>query len=410
MDINNPDNYTVILSSAIVNYSYPVFYYSYNSNYQGRIFYLSDEDGFFNIYAVKLLNNDSIGIPVKLIHNTGNKNITDYSLSFNGRIGYTMDSMVYVADIHNQTDTIYTENHTLLDSSSFNIHVNYQITSWQKIENDSSHIVDSHLLYENGNFYWGPPSYADSTGDCQWLTTSTEAEPMGSSLYCWENNDTVNAIVGLYSPYLDTIVLNTYSKPDVRHMSMISWWIGVNRNFYDPHYLCFSTGLGDSSEIFSSQFSLWSEDGIFITNNNFPDDNPVVFFGEVKESNSGGWTLWVYCIWQSHIAGNTALSMSKNIADFTFSLSENVSVDNYLKVSPNPFRNKLNIEVNTNGIEGSLNIYYQSGQRVGGYNTINSDNNWQTLIWQPNIQLSKGIYIVVLNINGTNFTRKVVLQ
>jgi len=410
MDINNPNDNYVVLSSATVNYSYPIFYYSYNSNYQGRIFYLSDEDGFFNIYAVKLLNNGNIGIPVKLIHNTGNKNITDYSFNFNGQIGYTMDSMVYVADLHHQLDTIYIDNHTLLDSSSFNINVNYQIASWQKMENDSSHIVDSHLLYENGNHYWGPTSYADSMGNCQWLTTSTEVEPMGSSLYCWEKNDTVTAIVGSYSPYLDTILLKTYSKPNVRHMSMITWWFGVSKDLFEPYYLCYSTGLGDSSEIFSSQVNVWNEEGVFITDNNFCDENPKVFFGETKESNSWSWTRWVYCIWQSHVNGNIALSMSKNVADFTSSTNEIVSVDNYLNVSPNPFSDRLNIEINTQGKIGSVNIYHQSGQKVGGYNNINSGNEWQTLVWQPNVQTTKGFYIVVLSINGKSFARKVVLQ
>ena len=410
MDINNPvDNY-VVLSSATVNYSFPVFYYSYNSNYQGRILYLSDEDGYYNIYAVKLLNNDSIGIPIKLIQNTGNKNITDYSLNFNGEIGYTMDSMVYVADIHNQLDTIYIDNHTLLDSSSFNIKISYQIASWQKIENDSSHIVSSHLLFENGNHYWSPPFYADSTGDCQWLTTSTEAEAMGSSLYCWENDDTVTAIVGLYPPYLDTIILKTYSKTNIRHMSMITWWFGVNKDLFEPYYLCFSTGLGDSSEIFSSQFNVWNEEGVFITDNNFLDENPKVFFGETKEGSSWGWSLWVYCVWQSHVNGNIALSMSKNVADFSSSINENNSVDNYLKVYPNPFSDKLYIEFNTQGQKGSVSIYNQKGQKVGGHNNINSGNEWQTSIWQPNLQLSKGVYIVILSINGKSFARKVVLQ
>ena len=410
MDINNPNDNYVMLSSDTVNYCYPVFYNSSNSGYQGRIFYLSDEEGYFNIYAVKLLNNDSLGIPVKLIDNTGNKNITDYSFNFNGQVGYTIDSMVYVADLHYQTDTIYIDNHTLLDSSSFNIQISYQIASWQKIENDLSHIVDSHLLYESGNHYWGPSSYADSTGDCQSLTTSIEAEFMGSSLFCWENNDTVNAIIGLYSPWLDTIILNTYLQPDVKHMSMISWWFGVNKDLFEPYYLCFTTGLGDSSEIFSSQFSVWNEEGVFITNNNFRDENPKVFFGEEKESNSGSWTLWVYCVWQSHINGSTVLSMSKNIADFYSSINEDDAIDNFMKVSPNPFHDRLNIEVNTQDKEGSVNIYYQNGQKVGSYNAINSGNNWQTLVWKPNVQLSKGVYIVVLNINGKKFARKIVLQ
>ena len=410
MDINNPEDNSVVFSSGTVSYCYPIFYHSYNSSYKGRIFYLSDEEGSFNIYAVKLLNNDIIGIPVKLIHNTGNKNITDYSLNFNGQIGYTMDSMVFVADLHNQADTIYIDNHSLLDSSSCNIQVSYQIASWQKIENNSSHILDSHLVFENGNYYWGPKSYADSTGNCQWLTTSREAESMGNSLFCWENSDTVNAIVGLYSPYLDTIIINTYSKPDVKHMSMISWWIGVSKDFWDPYYLCFTTGLGDSAEIFSSQFTLWSEEGVYITDNNFPDDNPRVFFGEEKVSNSRDWTLWVYCIWQTHINGNPALSMSKNIADFYSSLNEEDVSDNYLKVSPNPFTNRLNIKVNTQDREGSVNIYYQNGQKVATYNTIRSINDWQTLIWQSDVRLSKGIYIVVLKIDDKDFTRKVVLQ
>ncbi len=410
MDLNNLEDNIVLLSSNTFSYTLPVYYSIYNSGSPGRLFYLSDEDGAYNLYAASLFANDSLGEAIKVVPNIGNGNILDYSLNFNGQIAYTIDSMVYAADLKFLSDTVYTENNALLDSASFNIRVMLSIASWQRMEEDSSYIINSHRTYNNGVHYWDTPFYADSTGDCRWLTSTTLSELTFNSLYCWEKGDTVKGIYGKNYLYLDTIIINTYSKSNVRQLSIINWYIGEKNLFYDPYYMCFATGLGDSSEIFCSQNNFGNEGGVYISNNNYPDDNPKVFFGNEKESYPSGWTMWVYCIWQTHINGNVALSMSKNIADFTYSVNENYDVDNYLKVSPNPFSDKLYISVNTNGETGNIIIFNQNGQQINFFSKLNSGNDWQTINWQTTTHLSKGVYLIVLNINGKEFVRKVILQ
>ena len=378
----------------------------------GYLFYLSDEEGFNNLYAAKLFENDSLGLPIKVVQNPENNNFIDYSLNFNGYITYTINSLVYAAELKFTWDTVYTEKNTLLDSASFNIQVNYSIASWQKIENDSSHIKSSQYVYnpDSAAFFWETPKYSDSTGDCRWLISSPVSEFMETSYSCWVKWDTVHGIFGHYAPYLDTITLNTYSKPDVRHISLITWFIGVKKLFWAPHYLCFATGQGDSSEVFCSQNNLWGETGVYLSNNDYPDDNPKVFFGEEKNSSPSGWSQWVYCIWQTHINGKTALSMSKNIADFTYSIKENITVDNILKVLPNPFHGRLNIRVNTFGEKANVNIYNVGGMQMASFNLIDSNKDWQSLSWQPSTGTPGGIYFVVVSLDGSEYVKKVLLS
>jgi len=220
----------------------------------------------------------------------------------------------------------------------------------------------------------------------------------------WVKNDTVFA-----SEYGgDVFVMNTNSKPNVREISLVNWGMGVKKEMWDMHYLCFATGLGDSSEIFSSQ-EFCNENGFYITNNNIPDDNPEVYFGEFSGSGNGGAKYYVYCIWQTHFNGNTALSMAKSVAEFTWSIDEKSVVNDFLKASPNPFSDRLNIKVNTYGTNAEVRIIDLMGQQIATY-TIHSGNEWQDINWQPSLKISKGIYLVVLNIDGKEFVRKVVYQ
>ncbi len=414
MNLSNLSDNQLLLGSETVNYRKPLFYVFNNPDFPGLLFYLSDQEGFFNLYAVKLFNNDSLGTPVKVIQNLLNKDITDYSLNFNGEIGYTIDSMVYAAIIKFTTDSVFTEKITLLDSASFNINISNNCATWQKIESDSSHIKNSRHAYhiDSTGFFWGTPGYADSTGDCRWLISSSSTNVVYSNYYCWVKNNSVKGIFGSY-PDLDTVIIDTYSKPDVRQISMFKWYIAVKEPIYDPYYLCFTTGLGDSSEIFCSQNPIFSDkEGVYLTNNNYRDDNPKVFLGEIESSSSAGWTMWVYCIWQAHINGKVALAMSKNIADFGYSINENLAVDKFIRVSPNPFHDKLNIKINTSGKKNAdLSIYTSGGIRIAGFTPRVSTGEWKNYTWHPSsTTVSAGIYFIVLTLDNRKYVKKVILS
>lgn len=399
MDLTNNEDNILLLSSETINYKSPTFYENYSPNFIGYLFYLSDEEGVDNLYAAKLFEDNTLGLSTKLIQNSANKNIIDYSINMDDYIGYTIDSVVYAAELKVMTDTIYIEEETILDSSSFNIQLGNRKAFWQKMESDSSHIRSSTYTFSTG---WRTPTYIDSIGDCRGLTTSSLIYGFGDGdEHCWVKGDTV---VG-YSDFMGSNTINTFSRTDVRELSMVNWFILVKDSYEQPHYLCFTTGLDDDSEIFSSHGEMGWEEGVYISNNNYPDDNPKVYFGEAVD-----WAFYVYCIWQTHINGKIALSMAKSKAFIGSGIEENSMIDNYLKISPNPFTDNLNIRFNTYGRNAELKIYDINGRQVAGFENVNLGINWQSVVWQPASKISKGIYVVSLQLDGKTYTRKIVRQ
>lgn len=409
MDLNDLSDNVELLSSELINYKQPHFELSNTSGFFGYLFYLSDEEDADNLYVVKLFDDNNLSSPIKVIQNNENQDIMDYSVHWDGIIGYTIDSVVYGAKLILGSDTVYTENQAVLDSSSFNAQVNFRTVYWQKMEMDSSHILKTRYTYnsDSGFYYWPSPTYIDTIANCNWLITSRLSDSwFGEEVNLWVRDDTVFSISNWDA---NRHVFNTDSKPSVRQITMINWTMGVKANFWDLYYLCFTTGLGYDSEIYCNS-EYCGPEGEYLSDNNYPDDNPEVFFGEFKSSSGGGWKDYVYCIWQTHIDGNTALSMSKSVADFTLSLDENFEVDNYLKVSPNPFINNLNVSFNTNGQDAEIKIIDAQGRIVGNIENINLSNGWQNISWQPTTKIYKGIYVVSLRLDGKTYSRKVVRQ
>jgi len=404
MDLNSLDDSVQLLLMENINYSNPYFQVS-GGSFLGHLFYLSDEEGADNLYVAKLFENDSLGTAIKVVENPDNKDVM-YAIAREGYIGYTIDSNIYAAELRFYTDSVFTENVVLLDSSSFNAQIISRTLVWQKIENDSSHIFISNYEFDSdsGFLLWEEPYCVDSVGNSQWLTTSRTIDYMGGDEFCWVKGDTVLGFSNSW--YNDLNTINTFSQPNVRQLSMVNWYVMVKYPYEEPHYLCFATGEGNESEIFSSHGEMGWEDSAYISNNNYPDDNPRVFYGESIDSYQ---EYYVYCIWQSHINNGIALSMAKSIAFIWGSVDENSITDNFLKVSPNPFNDRLNININTHGEIAEVRVLNVQGQQVASYQ-IHSNNDWQTINWHPTTKLPKGVYLVVLIIEGKEYVRKVVLQ
>lgn len=396
MDLNNIEDNILLLSFETINYKVPYFQLIEDADFLGYLIYLSDEEGADNLYAVKLHEDNSLSSSIKLIQNPDNKDILDYTINFNGSIGYNIDSSIYAAQIIFNSNTVFISNKKLLDSSGYNVQISNVNAFWQRIEMDSSHILTSRYSYnvDSGFYCWQEPTYVDMIGDCRWLSSSKLSNLWhGYNTYCWEKNDTVFGVFG-FDIYYD-VLLDVSSKSNIRQLSMINW----DTNMVDLYYLCFVTGVGDDSEIYSSG-NIFVEEGEFITNNNYPDDNPEVFFGELMSGGADVSYYYAYCIWQSHINGKIALSMSRNIVDFVTYIELNPNSNNFIKLSPNPFKNKLSISFNTYGQNAELKIYDINGSQVAGFENINLSNDWQHISWQPTTKASKGIYVVSLQLNG----------
>lgn len=410
MNLTSLSDNISILNSTTYNYSSPYFVYTFNPDYLGYIFYLWDKEGCKNLYASKYYENDSLGEAIKVVENNENYDVSDYSVIEDGFISFTIDSLVYVAELKFYMDSVYTENETLLDSNSTNIQVKYYGAAWQKEETNDFHIYKSYYKYnaDSAKFLWTEPSYADSMGNSNWLTRSNSIAGWGENSMCWVNNNYIKMLSGDYNySYIDTI--NTFSKNNVRQISMVVWDMAVKNSFHLPHYTAYTINTGDESEIFCSQGEYGWDDSATISNNSYMDENPKLFFGESVD----GWgteAYYVYCIWQSHVNGNIALSMSKAKAFIGSKIDENVPAENFLKVSPNPFNDRLKIAYNSHNQNGEIKIVNIKGELIAEFNNIKPSPAWESLEWLPDSQHSKGIYLVIYNFGNKQISTKVVLN
>ena len=411
MDLNYLEDNSTLLSSDTFNYKKPIFIDHNSTEYLGYLFYLSDTESAFNLYASKLYEDNTVGSSIKVIENVENSDIMDFTISTEGYIGYTIDSIVYAALLNIYNDTVYTEKITQLDTTSFNIQVDARIAFWQKLENDSSHIKYSNYKYipDSGFSTWEIPNYADSTNDCRWLIKSKFVESWNSDEFCWVVGDTIAGRSG-YNYFTTPNTINTFSQPNVRELSMINWFIAVKSTYEEPHFLCFTTGLGDSSEIYSSHGEFGWEEGAYISNNDYPDDNPEVYFGEMASGGSSGMVYNVYCIWQSHFGNKTALSMARSEAFIGSDIDENNLIDNHLRVSPTPFHSNLNIMIKGNNHNNDLKVYDVTGRIMVDFGSFKTENTWLSVEWAPNSDLKSGIYFVVLNADDKRYVKKVIYQ
>jgi len=410
MDINQLDDNITLLSSDTYNFKMPIFVYRYSPEYLGYLFYLSDTEGVFNLYASKLFDDNTLGLPIKVIQNPENKDIMDFTIS-EFFMGFTIDSIVRTGVIRLLEDTVYTEEIIKLDTISFNIQGSNGVALWQKIENDNSHIKYSINKFDpdSGYSYWHTPEYVDSSRDCRWLIKSKFIEESMSIEFCWLVGDVVFGNSN-YHNFTPPHTINTFSQSNVRELSMINWFIAVKLNYEEPHFLCFTTGLGDSSEIFSSHGQYGWEEGAFISNNNYPDDNPEVYFGESLNGVYNGYAYYVYCIWQSHFDDKIALSMSKSEAYIGSDIDENRVIDNYLRVSPIPFHDNLNIMIKGSSTYGDLKVYDIEGRTISDLGKLKMDNSWQTIEWHPKPVTKHGFYFVVLTFGDKKYVKKVIYQ
>jgi len=410
MNLTTINDIVPVLESESFNYANPSFIWRGNPDYIGYLFYLSDMDGYNNLYASKYYENDSVGESIAVCKNLQGEDITEYSVSEESFITFLIDSLVYVAELKFYSDSVYTENETIVDSSSYGAKVKFREVCWQKQVDGNSNIFISYLKYNEDaeEFYLTVASYLDSIGNSHSLDKSSSVFGWGYNHFCWINNNYIKVYSGSSSfDQYDTI--NNFDQEDVRQISMVNWDIAVKYPYELPHYLAFTVNQGESAEIFSSHGEFGMEDSAQISNNSYMDEYPNLFFGE----SVNGWgteAYYVYCVWQSHINGNIELSMSKAKAWIGSSIKENIKTDNYLKVSPNPFTDRLKISYNNHNRVSNIKIISAVGSIVADYKHLTPSNNWEYVNWQTLEHNSKGIYVVLLTIGSEQISTIVVLN
>lgn len=398
--------------SGEANYSNPLFYYSYSNLYKGFLLYLSDSLENIDVFASVVNNDLTLGETFQLTSTPGNESNLVASLRYDNNqiIGWIQDSSAWASTPDINESSISLTNLLLIDSLSVtNLKYNNNYAYIQRKAGDSLHLYYHQYEYDASthDWYWQEAIPIDTTGNNTQLALHTGALWLGINCIVWVKGNHIYTYSqeGWWGPPLNTI--NTYELPSISHPSLVSWDLPVKSEFDAPRVLAYSTGTGDSCEIYGSFGWYSTYDTVNITHNNIPDTDPFLFWGEPTEPMSN----WVYAVWQSHRNDYAPLYFSKAKAYIGSDIDEMNARSLTLNTSPNPFTKNLEITLSsTKNTEINLTIYSLSGKIIWHKMVQTPGHELQTCFWNPEKQIPKGLYLVVAEQNGVKLTQQVVYK
>jgi len=383
----------------------PIFIDGNSNEFEGFVLFFSSPDGDTNIFAAKLETDLTISETTQLTFTETSPGRMVFSSNWGGdQLGWIEDSCAYAAISQIDNGQISLGEITKLDSLyNTDIEIGGNMAYFQRKVGDSLHIYARDYEYDHGSgsWYWDDTYPVKTTGNNTDMTIDKSFFSGGSELI-WLNNNQIHGFSYSYE-----FVLNTYNLPNIQHPGYIMWDIVV-KDEWMPHVLVYSTGEGDSTEIYGSFSQYTSEpDTTNLTHDGVRDSNPVLFFGEFSGNNG----FWIYAVWQSHRNGHIALYYAKFLGFIEGGVDEQSETGITLSVSPNPFAGEVQISLNSiSGDDIQVSVYSLSGKRVWQH-TIPSDNQpTRGCVWIPDPHVPKGMYVVVARQAGAQTSQRVIYK
>jgi len=366
------------------------------------IIYESNESGNFNIYGIEFFEDGSFGSSFQLTNTPEDEN-SCFVVDFYGNSSacWEANNNIHYSAISFSQDTIQFDEIVTIDTNfCFEPVCSDNIVFWRKMINDSSHIYYSENVASG---QWTNPLALYSSGN------NTNLQMFSQMLYgfleeeflIWENDG--QALTWSYWSQevsaLEFQGVNSYYEPSGFIFDILTEkWI--------PAIYSFCSGENESKEVYAV-IEEFSNEAINISNNFHIDSYPKLFMGKwgVNYFNTLN-------IWQSEVNNNSVLYLSQ--ISILIGGSEEINSNNKLSLhlSPNPFKEKVEIEYYLNE-KGSATIEILSlrGNQLLKRNIKAVANSWQSFTWNPNneeLNFSKGNYFVKLTQGASSIVRKVV--
>lgn len=394
----------LVFSDDIFEYRNPgVLVLSPFSNARYFLIYESNETGNFDVFGVEFFINGSFGLPFQLTNTPADENSCYISKNdYYQSACWETDESVQFTHISVAEDSLqFGEVYTIDTINCFEPVCSEKYVFYRKIINDSSHIYFSEFN-ENTNL-WSEPDTIYATGNNINLKMGRYWMFYFEENICWENNGQVVC----WDVWSDEVTfLDFQGVTECFEPAFLTYDL-ITENFPWPAVYTFSSGESETREVYATidYYSPIQN----ISNNNFTDSNPVLFYGQ-----SYSYFFDVIDIYQSHINNNSVLYMSQISISYggDFEESEKINNGQILKTTPNPFKNELSIEyflLNSN--KASIDIYSLTGKRIDHININNQKGNWNSYTWKPvnsNIELSEGVYFIVLKQGSATIVQKVI--
>ena len=400
-DIENMTDEQVLLSNESFEYRNPHLFDAYFSPYSDFLIYESDEDGNFDIYAMEILDTGVFGNITKLTETTSDENST--SIVYNNyqySLCWESNNNIYIAKLTMQSDSLILDYTTLIDSNNcFDPVCTNTFVAYRRIEEDSSHIYYAEI--DSLPSYWSNPVPVDTNGNNLNLSIfQNEFSGNNGSLF-WEKDGTIMC----YHYEINQIEIPGSQITEVHQPNAFLYTPPVKS--IPESFITFISNIDGNQDVFAFYNCEYNEPSN-LSNNNAQNSNPKFFVG---------WETGVLCeiylldIWESQtISGGTTLNISKTPMWVCGGIDDNnANSSGLLKFSPNPFSGKTNIEFyQTEGKPVSIDVYSIYGSKITGFEIPSPEYGWNTLIWNPEKKLAKGVYSIMLRQGNYKEVKKII--
>ena len=404
-DIKNMTGEQLLFGNPDYIYRNPVLCAYFDFSYSDKfLLYESNESGNFDIYAIEIFEDGTFGTPVQLTNTTVDENTIYSETAINRVVTWESEGDIYVSRLIKESDTLYLNDITLLDSGNCQNPVcGGEIIGYLKVENDSAHFYTSKL--DSLPFYWSNPKAIDSTGDCKSLSINTETynytfnDPYflwdkAGKIYCYTDETEIIEIPG------DSIFSEVHQPCGFPFTSP--------EKAAPTTFISFVANIDGNQNVFSCFHFYYLVDNPFnLSQNSLINSNPKMFFGW---ETGAPCERYIVDIWETHsISGGVSLWISKTGIYNCGGVDENETQKLSLKFSPNPFTNDVNIEFyQTSGDLVEIDIYSITGNHISTLITESPVYGWNTIKWTPEKEVPKGVYNVVVKQNGIMSSSKII--
>jgi hypothetical protein len=378
------------------------------------LFYLSDQDGDFDIYYI-IYTTNGITEPVALNNTTGDEK----HLRSNSANGLTWDyegKIMYSSLRKENNGPFYFTDPVVIDSGncknpvletipSFNWSEKY--LAWEKVINDSSKVMLSQWVYpENG---WSIPEMIYDTGNCTNLLFEESSFSEVATTLSWDQLDAAGdrKIVctdpyDLYFFFLDLEQQQEYFP------TVFNIIVGVSDIWFYA-LMSFIKDENGQPDVFGGYQGSWPYDHTNLSNSSAIETNPHlwngIFYGTYQD---------VINIWESQRDGHWQLYTSRIQVPIFGAVGEEKQKDQgLLNVSPNPFTDQLTVSFKSDiSSKASIVMYDGLGKKLGILLEPEIRKGEQSWVLNPEIitghALPAGIYFIWLEADAQHYSLKLI--
>ena len=172
-----------------------------------------------------------------------------------------------------------------------------------------------------------------------------------------------------------------------------------------PYFITFPYEDNDHDEIFINQ-DPWTPNFVNLSNSGTENQRPNIFLGE---SASGYYNCWyMYNVWESFQNEHWQLYYSKTIMCCD-GVEELILQRHFIKVSPNPFSEKLNISyVLDNRCKVKIEIVNMYGKVISTLIDELQNKGEQSVTWSPSKEIANGVYFILLQKDNELYAQKII--